>query len=40
MGEEQHSHLREWAELVGDEVPESVLEEVEEGEPNRSRRAN
>ena len=40
MGHQRHNHLREWAELVGDDVPESVLEEAEDQESDRPRRPN
>ena len=39
MGRQGHGHLREWAELVGDRVPESALEESEDREGDRSRRS-
>jgi hypothetical protein len=38
MGDQRHTHLREWAELVGDDVPESVLEDADDRETDRSRR--
>ncbi|MFW5949472.1 MAG: hypothetical protein ACOCSD_07745 [Halolamina sp.] len=37
MEHQRHDHLREWAELVGEDLPESVLEE-DDDRTDRSRR--